>query len=249
MKIVLQKYIADSGFCSRRKAEELIRSGVVRVNNEIATLGARVDGSDEVEISGESIGQRPENIYIKLNKPVGYTCTNKGFKDERNIFELIDLASCFSLEQRNDIRLHVVGRLDKDSRGLVLVTNDGELTQVMTHPSFEHEKEYLVSITNYELRITEDLLKDMSYKFIDGIELSSSESLGQVEVARAKRVEYLGEGRFKIVLGEGKKRQIRRMFGVFDLAVEDLVRVKIGKVALGDLEEGKWERLDKKDIL
>ena len=129
--MILQKYIVESGFCSRREATELIKEGRVFVNGEIAEPGKRVVEGDEVEINGKQIKKIENKIYIKLNKPVDYTCTNKSFKNENNVYELIS----------DDYRgLHIVGRLDKDSRGLVVLTNDGDFTQEMTHPSNNHEK-------------------------------------------------------------------------------------------------------------
>src|SRR3989339_1205689 len=133
--IVLQKYISNSGHCSRRQAVELIRAGGVKVNGETAELGRKVSDIDTVEINGIKIINPKEKIFIVLNKPVGYTCTNRSFKGEKNVFELLPS------EYRN---LHVVGRLDKNSRGLVLLTNDGDYTLRATHPRYEHEKRYIV---------------------------------------------------------------------------------------------------------
>ena len=137
MKIILQKIIALSGYSSRRKAEELIREERVKVNGITALIGEKANPiEDKITINGRLISGTEEKIYIILNKPVGYTCTNRSFPNEKNIFNLVDLPN----------RLFAVGRLDKDSRGLVLITNDGDLTQKLSHPKFESEKDYEVKI-------------------------------------------------------------------------------------------------------
>lgn len=229
MKIILQKFIAASGYCSRRKAEELIRAGRVFVNGVKAELGQMASESDLVEIDGKKIKLAGEKIYIALNKPVGYTCTNRKFKDEKNIFELLPA------EFKN---LHTVGRLDKNSRGLVLLTNDGDYTFRATHPRFGHEKRYHVSIINYQLSISKQLINDIIYQFKKGIEIGEGDG-----VVRMKEIQHLGGERFEIVLMEGKKRQIRRMFSALGYDVIDLQRVAIGKIELENLKEGEWKQL------
>jgi len=224
-KEVLQKYIAGSGFCSRRKAEELIAGGEVVVNNEVARLGCRVDDADSIVIDGEKIKAIKEKIYIMLNKPVGITCTSRSFKDEKNVFSF--------LPPEYDI-LHVVGRLDKDSSGLVLLTNDGALTQKITHPSFQHEKRYIVTVQKNKERDMTKLRKG----FVEGI------NLGEDGIVRAKAVELVEDDVFEVILTEGKKRQIRRMFGEFGERISDLKRVSIGDILLGDLKEGEWKKID-----
>ena len=139
--MILQKAIAMSGYCSRRKADELIRAGHVRVNGEMATIGDMADPeTDIITIKGKALAGPEKKIYIKLNKPLGYTCTNQKFKDEKNIFSLVDVPE----------RLFAVGRLDKNSRGLVLLTNDGDMAQRLAHPRFQHEK-------IYEVRLRDDV--------------------------------------------------------------------------------------------
>lgn len=156
-KINLQKFIAECGICSRRKAGDLIKQGRVVVNGMAAELGMRVDENDKVEVNKTPLYpfQGGNYVYIKLNKPAGYTCTNRKFEGEKNVFELVDLKTPLApLWERGGVpRLFIVGRLDKDSRGLVLLTNDGEMAQRLTHPSFQHEKRYEVRINNQELRI------------------------------------------------------------------------------------------------
>lgn len=229
MKIVLQKHIADSGYCSRRKAEELIRAGKVSVNKKKAELGMRADNRDEVIVSGKIIGKKEEDVYIILNKPVGYTCTNKKFKGEKNVFDLVE----------SNERLFIVGRLDKESQGLVLLTNDGELAQEMTHPSFEHEKKYIIEISDADKNI-QNTLKNLR----KGVDIGDGDG-----IVWAKNVKHLGAKKFEIVLIEGKKRQIRRMFKTQNLEVKKLVRISMGKLKLGKLESGKWKDINKNQIV
>jgi len=136
MKEVLQKIIAASGIASRRGAEALIREGLVKLNGYTAKLGERADENDEIVVDGKRIQRSTRKVYIKLNKPMGYTCTNRYFKGEKNIYSLVDMPE----------RLFAIGRLDKDSRGLVILTNDGEMTAKLTHAKFGSEKKYLVRV-------------------------------------------------------------------------------------------------------
>ncbi|MCD4762332.1 rRNA pseudouridine synthase [bacterium] len=238
MTIVLQKYIAEAGLCSRRQAEELIRRGKVRVNGEIAELGAKVTEADEVFVN-EKIIKKAKKIYLILNKPEGYVCTNRYFKGEDNIFDLLVDKKGESAYPKE--RLFVVGRLDKNSRGLVLITNDGDMTQKITHPKYEHEKEYVVSISNFQFPISKQFINDLIFNFKKGIDISDKK-------VSVKEVEFLGDSKFKIILTQGMKRQIREMFKVFDLEVVDLVRTRIGSIELGELKNGQWRCLKKDEI-
>ncbi len=221
MKIVLQKYIADSGYCSRRKAEDLIRNKKVLINDKIAELGVKADKANEVKIGNKVIKPIEDKIYIKLNKPIGYTCTNRKFKNEKNVFDLVNLKE----------RLFVVGRLDKDSRGLVVLANDGNWAEKMMHPRFEHEKEYRVKIKHQ----TSNVKDDIKNKFLGGVDIGEGDGF-----VKARKVEYIKEDVFKIILTQGKKRQIRRMFKALGLNIIDLERVRIGGIKLDELKEGKF---------
>lgn len=237
-KIVLQKFIADSGYCSRRKAGELIKDGDVFVNGEVAELGQRVGNEDEVEINGHRPGGArkklelaKKKIYIKLNKPVGYVCTSRWFKGEKNVFEIVDVKE----------RLFAVGRLDKDSRGLVLLTNDGELTQKLTHPKFEHEKIYEVEVQG---SLGKKDIDNIINNFKKGVDIGKEEG-----VVKVKEIKFLDKSKFKIVLTEGKKRQIRRMFGALKFRVNDLARIAIDNLTLGTLNEGEWSYLNEEEVV
>jgi pseudouridine synthase len=229
MKIVLQKYIADSGYCSRRQAEEFIRKGKVSVNKKKAELGMRVDDKDEIVLEGRAIGEKKENIYIVLNKPIGYTCTNRKFKGEKNVFDLVKTTE----------RLFVVGRLDKDSQGLVLLTNDGDLAQEITHPSFESEKKYIVEIENKKPHS-----KEIVNRFMKGIDIGEGDG-----IVWTKNIRHLSKNKFEITLIEGKKRQIRRMFEKSGEKVLRLKRISIGKYKLTNLAESKWKKINKNQII
>lgn len=229
MKMILQKAIAMSGLCSRRQAEELIRNGRVKINGAMALLGEQADPSkDKITVNNRLVPEIEKKVYIILNKPVGYTCTNRHFHNEKNIFELVDSAE----------RLFAVGRLDKDSRGLVLLTNDGDLTQKLSHPKFESEK-------NYEVKIRDEVVNPemVIKKLLSGVDIGEGDG-----IVRAKRAKYLQNELFVITLNEGKKRQIRRMFDVLGTRVADLKRVSLSGLTLGDLPEGRWDYLSEEEI-
>ncbi|MFW5885143.1 MAG: pseudouridine synthase [Patescibacteria group bacterium] len=224
-KKVLQKYISEAGFCSRRKAQEMIQAGQVKINGKIAKLGDRAGVDDLVEIGGKRL-RIEEKIYLKLNKPTGFTCSNKKFPGEKNVFDLV----------KTKEKLFVAGRLDKDSRGLVILTNDGDWGNNLTHPSFGHEKEYEVEINK---NIAEKLLKE---KFVKkGIMLDNKDKVF------AKSVQKLSSGKYRLILTQGKKRQIRRMFQAVKAEVVDLKRVRINDIELGDLREGELAEINFKD--
>jgi pseudouridine synthase len=195
----------------------------------MALLGEQADpNKDKITVNGRLIPEIEKNVYIMLNKPIGYTCTNRHFHNEKNIFELVDLP----------VRLFTVGRLDKDSRGLVLLTNDGDLTQKLSHPKFESEKDYEVKIRD-EVVNPEMVIK----KLLSGVDIGEGDG-----IVRAKRAKYLQNELFVITLNEGKKRQIRRMFEVLGTRVSDLKRVSLGGLSLGDLPEGRWDYLNEEEI-
>lgn len=229
MKIILQKAIALSGYCSRRKAEELIRDELVEVDGQMAFIGDSVElGKSRITVNGRPLPAPEKKIYIMLNKPLGYTCTNRKFPNEKNIFDLIDIPE----------RLFAVGRLDKDSRGLVLLTNDGDLTLQLSHPRFEHHKKY-------EVKIRDEVInpKLVISQLIKGVDIGSDDG-----VVKAVAAEYLQNNLFIITLSEGKKRQIRRMFEALGTRVIDLKRVSLGGLTMANLPEGKWDYLDQAEI-
>lgn len=227
-KMRVQKFIARSGFCSRRKAEEFIKQGKVFINKKIAKLGDIAQERDSVVICKQKIELAEKKVYIILNKQIGYTCTNRKFSGESNIFDLVDIKE----------RLFIVGRLDKESRGLVLLTNDGDLAQRLMHPKFECCKKYITKV-----RMKDVKMQDILGNFKKGVVISDEN-----KIAKVKGIKYLGDNRFEIILAEGKKRQIRKMFKKFGCEVEDLIRTEIGKLRLGNLKQGGWRHLTDSEI-
>lgn len=227
--MTLQKLIASTNNYSRREVEQLIKDGRVLLNGETAQLSDRADENDEIKIGHKTLVlQEPKKIYIKLNKPVDYTCTNRFFKGEKNIFDLMPVQE----------KLFVVGRLDKDSRGLLLLTNDGDLGQKLSHPKFEHKKVYEVRVDNLKGMNTSRVCKAL----LEGIDI------GDDGIVRARAAKYLQNKQFIITLSEGKKRQIRRMMSGLDLQVIDLRRINLAGLELGNLPEGKWDYLTPAEI-
>lgn len=232
-KINLTKLIAERSHHSRRQAEVLIRENLVKVNGTAAKLGDKVEENCEIEINNKKIiFEQQEKIYIKLNKPVSYVCTNKLFPGENNVFSLIEVKE----------KLFSVGRLDKDSCGLLILTNDGDLNYQLTHPKFEHQKTYLVNLYFHKNLENPNFIKEILNYFKNGIDIEEK------TLAKARDIEYLGENSFKIILTEGKKRQLRRMFAFFDLNIKELKRIEFAKIKLDNLDPGEWKFLSPAEI-
>ena len=220
----LQKFLSHAGVCSRRQGEKRILSGRVRVNRSVVTeLGVRVDpDSDIVEIDGKVVKLLTAPTYIAMNKPRGIvtSCDHPG---ERTVMELIDIP----------VRVYPVGRLDKDSTGLLLLTNDGRLHHQLSHPSFDHEKSYIVSVAK---PISTGSLKKMA----SGLPLMGG-------TTRPAKVERVSSRKFKIVLKEGKNRQIRRMVRKVGHKVTELKRIRVSNICIGSLKPGEWRFLSEKE--
>jgi pseudouridine synthase len=221
----LQKYLADAGICSRRKGEELIQAGRVAVNGTVLTeLGAKIDSdSDLIEVDGRTVRANRRLLYIALNKPRGYvsSCRHAG---EKIVLDLVDISE----------RIYPVGRLDKDSAGLLILTNDGRLHHRLSHPSFDHEKEYEVTVARPMPR---GALEHMA----KGLPLMGTKT-------RPARIKRISGHRFRIVLQEGKNRQIRRMVRKVGNQVTELKRIRIAGLNLGNLPEGAWRHLTQIEI-
>ena len=229
--IKLQKYFSDCGVMSRRAAEEEIKKGFVRVNGEIAALGQRVSPNlDRVEYKGKAIlPSGVERVYIMLNKPRGYVTTLSDEKGRKTVTDLIkDL----------NARVYPVGRLDMDSDGLLLLTNDGELTNRLTHPRHEIPKIYHVTVSG---RVTDAALAQLSLPMIiEGYEILPVKT----RILAASDTSTTLE----MTLYEGRNRQIRRMCEAVKLNITRLCRVALGDIPLGGLKSGKWRHLTPEEI-
>lgn len=232
--IRLQKYFTDCGVMSRRAAEEQIRLGKVRVNGNIASLGDTVEpGVDKVEFNGKIIiPLTEENVCIMLNKPRGYVTTMSDERGRKNVSELVyDLG----------MRVYPIGRLDMDSDGLLLLTNNGALANKLTHPRHEIPKIYRISVKG--VPTTEQLKQLGSEMKIDGYKILPV----KVEViSRARTADE--SSMLQMTLYEGRNRQIRKMCDTVGLKIRRLTRIAIGRLTLGSLTSGKWRRLTKKEI-
>jgi len=219
----LNKFISETGVCSRRQADDWIAAGRVTVNGDVAALGTQVTDEDIVEVDRKPVARKPRRIYIALNKPVGIECTtNRSVRD--NIVDFV----------AHSKRLFPVGRLDKDSEGLILLTNDGDIVNRVLRAEHEHEKEYLVSVD-----------RPLTPAFISGM-ARGVPILGTV--TNPCRITQVGRNTFRIVLTQGLNRQIRRMCEHFDYTVRRLQRVRIMHIQLGQLPIGQWRELTRIEV-
>lgn len=220
----LNKYISGTGACSRREADAWIEAGRVRVNGAVATLGTQVNDGDEVKVDGRIVGARAQqHVYIALNKPVGITCTT-----ERHVpGNIIDFVG-------HRERIFPIGRLDKESEGLILLTSNGDIVNEILRVENHHEKEYLVTVD-----------RDITGTFLAG--MARGVRLPELNVTtrpcRIERAPQRQDRVFRIVLTQGLNRQIRRMCAVFGYDVRRLQRVRIINLTLGGLKVGKWRDL------
>lgn len=220
----LQKFLSSAGVCSRRQGEEYIKKGWVKVNGEVITeLGTKIDPArDRIEIDSKLIKALQNRVYIVLNKPRGYVTSCKQPED-KIVLDLIDIPE----------RIFPVGRLDKASTGLLILTNDGTLHHSISHPSHDHEKEYEVVLTK---PITNGALKKMA----KGLPMMGTKT-------RSARIDKISPTCFRIVLREGKNKQIRRMVRKVGNRVSRLKRIRISNIRLGTLAEGQWRYLTEKE--
>lgn len=222
-KIRLNKFISDTGLCSRREADKLIEQGKVKFNGKNPELGTKVGPGDEVMVNGKLIGSKKPNIYIALNKPVGITCTTE-LHIEGNIIDFVNHRE----------RIFPIGRLDKPSQGLIFLTNDGDIVNKILRADNNHEKEYVV---NVDKEVTDDFISKMS----NGIPV-----LGVI--TKKCTVKKVGKNTFNIVLTQGLNRQIRNMCEYLGYEVTKLNRVRIMNVTLNNLPLGHWRDLTEKEL-
>lgn len=226
-QIRLQAFLAHCGLASRRACENIITDGRVSVNGKIVNeLGTKVSENDVVCVDGKQISLEKRKIYVLLNKPAGYVCTQS---DEKGRPVAVDI-----LKEKYSERLYNVGRLDMFSRGAIIFTNDGDFAAKLSHPSSEIEKEYLVE-TSYPLP------EGLENRFTRGIRVEGI-------FYRAKSAQVVNSHKMKVVLVEGKNREIRRVFSDAGAAIRSLQRVRIGNVKLENLEEGKFRELSEKEV-
>ena len=222
--IRINKYLSEIGYCSRREADKLIEQGRIMVNSKEAKMGYKVQKDDVIHVDGEKIKhKKTKRIFIALNKPKGVVCTTNAGVEENNIIDYINFRE----------RVFPIGRLDKTTTGLILLTNDGDTANKILKTAYNNEKEYLVRVNR---PISEAVLKKMS----EGVKILGKKT-------RKCKVEKIKSTEFKIILTQGLNRQIRRMCEHFDFRVVSLQRVRIMNIKL-DVREGKYRLLNDKEI-
>ncbi len=218
----LNKYLSDAGYCSRRQADRLVEAGRVRVDGRTAVLGQRIGEGQEILVDGKEIRPDKKKIVLAFNKPKGIVCTTEK-REKNNIIDYI----------RYPERIYPMGRLDKDSEGLILLTNDGELMNEILRARNHHEKEY-------EVRVDRPVTKEFLDRMSRGVEILDT-------VTRPCQVSQTGTCSFRIILTQGLNRQIRRMCEALGYRVRHLRRYRIMNIRLGDLESGKYRELTGKE--
>lgn len=225
----LNKYLSDAGVCSRREADRLIESGRVTVDGKMASPGTKVEPGQEVRIGKKVIKNHTEKIVLAVNKPAGIVCTEDK-KEKKNIIRYLNYP----------VRVTYAGRLDKDSEGLLIMTNDGDLINGMMRARYGHEKEYKVTVNQ---PITDEFV----YKMASGVRIIDREKKMDV-ITRPCKVEKIGKYTFTIILTQGLNRQIRRMCDALGYKVTRLVRVRIMNVKLGSLKTGAVRKLTEQEL-
>ena len=225
----INKFISSTGLCSRREADELIKQGKVKINSNIAVIGQTVSPMDKVEVSGKLLKLKQKKIYIALNKPRGITCTT-----ERHIKgNIIDFV-------KHPERIFPIGRLDKESEGLILLTNDGSIVNKILRNENKNEKDYIVTVNK---AITPSFAKGMS----NGVRIYNPVR-NEYTVTNKSKIEKINTRTFKITLTQGLNRQIRRMCSHFGFKVVNLKRIRIMNIKLGKLPVGKWRNLTEEEL-
>ena len=222
----LNKYLSEVGYCSRREADRLIEEGKVTINGEISKIGTKVIEGDQVEVKGQIIEKstKQKNIYLAFNKPIGIVCTTDRRVEPDNVIDFIKYPK----------RIFPIGRLDKQSEGLIFLTNDGDIVNKILRSRNNHEKEYIVSVNR---PINGDFIQSMS----NGVEILDT-------ITKNCFVKQLGPKKFKIILTQGLNRQIRRMCESLGYRVRSLKRVRIMNIKL-DLPTGKYREFTKEELL
>ncbi|QBD83906.1 pseudouridine synthase [Clostridium tetani] len=225
----LNNFISSTGICSRREADELIKQKKVKVNGEIAPLGYIVNSKDKIEVNGKLLQKKKNDIYIALNKPVGITCTTERHI-KGNIIDFINHTE----------RIFPIGRLDKDSEGLILLTNDGSIVNEILREENNHEKDYIVTVNK---PITPAFINGMS----KGVKIYNPVK-NQYTITNKCKVVKINVNTFKITLSQGLNRQIRRMCSSYSYKVVKLKRIRIINITLKGLSVGKWRNLTDEEV-
>ena len=225
-QIRLNKYLAECGVCSRRDADRLIEQCRVTVNGKIAAMGTKVSEQDEVAVNGKPLKKQERKVVLALYKPVGVTCTERDRHAQKTLNEMV----------KYPVRVTYAGRLDKDSEGLLLLTNDGDLIDAMMRGANRHEKEYVVKVTR---EVTEEFLE----KLAAGVYIKEL-----AQTTRPCQVEMLGKYTFRIILTQGLNRQIRRMCAAFGVEVKSLKRVRVMNIMLGNLKPGAFKEITGEEL-
>ncbi len=224
-EIRLNKYLSDAGVCSRREADRLIEAGAVTVDGAVAVQGMKIRPEQHILVKGKKVAREQEMVLLAVNKPRGIVCTTDTRWDEKTVYDMLNYPK----------RIFSVGRLDKESEGLLLMTNNGDILNKIMRAGNYHEKEYLVTV---DKKITQEFLKRMS----EGVYLK------ELDVkTRPCRVELAGEKQFRIILTQGLNRQIRRMCEAFHYKVTRLLRVRIMNIELGELKPGEYRKITRKE--
>jgi pseudouridine synthase len=224
----LQKFLSNAGIASRRASEVLIKKGLVRINGNIAKLGDKVDPEkDQVTYNGKLIRPEKEFFYIALNKPKGYITSRYDPQRRKSVYGF--------LPRDMQTKVWTIGRLDIYTEGLIIFTNDGELTEVLAHPRYEHDKEY-------EVLLNKEISDSALEKLRKGVVIGA----GQLTAPAKIRVR---DDKIYMTIHEGKKRQVRRMFEKIGFKVKNLKRIRVNKLELGDLPLGKLRIIRKEDII
>lgn len=235
----LNQFLSQAGVCSRRKADELISAGKIQVNgHKVVELGVQIDpNKDEIFFENKKITLPDQFVYYALNKPYGVVSTAIAQENEKTVLDLVPKTP----------RVYPVGRLDKNSKGLIVLTNDGELTKELTHPSFEHQKRYRVLVKSKKLKVQSDM-DNIANQFISGIKID--DKLMRADTASIQALNFK-LFTLNLVLHTGYNRQIRKMCGKIGLEVTELTRTGIGKLDLDklNLKSGQYCEISKDDIL
>jgi pseudouridine synthase len=222
MNMRLQRFLSNVGFCSKRQAEKYIRAGKVLINGKVATIGDEVSGNEGIVIDGQTliVKESPKKKVLVFYKPKGVECSLTSYGDVKTLLDFDFGAD----------RVFPIGRLDKDSHGLLLLTNDGVLGNSLAKPSLEHEEEYVVVVKG-------EVASGVLVQLAQGIFLEMKKTVPRI-------VEQIEDNMLRFILYDGRNRQIRKMCGTVGLQVVDLMRVRVGKILLQELKEGEWRVLN-----